>query len=255
MFEYNSEKVFIKPLFSIAGLATQIVIVDKESNPPVGLLLDIGDGTCRDILDNGLDFAWINTIVISHGHYDHMGGIYSFLGTKRMLGDEHEINVYYPSKTVEVENIVKMFKENYPDSIPFNIKMHPIDPQKSAEIVLNKNFVLKAFPVLHRGSTLIPGVLPLIPACGYQVSLINHNLKLAFSGDCAPSTILYDLFSSEVDIGFIENSHPTDDWVKDNVNRFHLTKKEALEFSKNCKKTILIHSLPQHILKNTKSNL
>lgn len=249
MFEYATDKVFIKPLFSIAGLATQIIALDKSCTPPVGLLLDIGDGTCRDILDQGLDFTWINTIVITHGHYDHMGGLYSFLGLKRMLGDTQTISIYYPAKTVEVENVVKTFQNNNSNSIPYSISLNPLSTHDPTEQKVNDSFFLKSFPVVHRGSTLTPGVLPLIPACGYQVSLLRHNLKIAFSGDTAPTPVLYDLFSSDIDFGFIENSHPDDSWVKDKVNRFHLTTSEAKDFSKNCKKAILIHSLPPHLLK------
>ena len=249
MFEYSTDKVFIKPLFSIAGLATQIILLDRSCNPPVGLLLDVGDGTCRDILDQGLDFTWINTIVISHGHYDHMGGLYCFLGVKRMLGDTHSVSIYYPAKTFQVEKVVTIFQDNYPDSIPFSISMIPVPSDELSNQLINESFFLKSFPVVHRGSTLTPGVLPLIPACGYQVTLLKHNLKIAFSGDTAPTPVLYDLFSPDVDFGFIENSHPDDSWVKDKVNRFHLTTSEAQEFSKNCKKVILVHSLPSHLLK------
>ena len=106
MFEFNTDELFIKPLFSIAGLATQLVVLDKKSEAPFGILLDIGDGTCRDILDNHLDFTWFNHILISHGHYDHMGGLYSFLGVKRMLGETHPITIIYPEKCIEVENLL-----------------------------------------------------------------------------------------------------------------------------------------------------
>ena len=248
MFEYNTDDAFIKPLFSTAGLATQLVILDKHSNPPVGILLDIGDGTCRDILDNHLDFTWFNHIIISHGHYDHMGGLYSFLGVKRMLGDNQTITIMYPAKCIEVENCIKTLKGNYPDSLPYEIKLVPTSTSDVTEHTVLDQIRIKSFPVLHRGSTLTPGVLPLIPACGYQVHLLTPNLKIAFSGDTAPTPILYDLFSSDVDFGFIETTHPDDSWVKDKINRFHLTEAEALDFSKNCKQAILIHTLPPHIL-------
>ena len=247
MFEYNTKDLFIKPLFSIAGLATQIVFLDKSEDPPFGLLLDVGDGTCRDILENKLDFNWFNLIAISHGHYDHMGGLYSFLGLKRMLGSSEDITIIYPEQTLEVKNVLKMFKDNYRDTIPFTIKEIIVSTKKQSELSLSPTLVIKSFPTLHRGSTLSPGILPLIPSCGYQVHSRKYNFTIAFSGDTAPTPILYDLFSDNVDIGFIETTHPDDSWVKDKINRFHLTEKEASEYSKNCKKAVFIHKLPPHI--------
>ena len=247
MFEYNTKDLFIKPLFSIAGLATQIVFLDKSEEPPFGLLLDVGDGTCRDILNNKLDFNWFNHIVISHGHYDHMGGLYSFLGLKRMLGSSEEITIIYPEQTHEVQNAIRMFKDNYHDTIPFTIKEITVNTKKTSTLFLSPTLVLRSFPTLHRGSTLAPGVLPVIPSCGYQVHSLKHDFTIAFSGDTAPTPNLYDLFNNNVDIGFIETTHPDDSWVKDKINRFHLTKNEALEYSKNCKKAVFIHTLPLHI--------
>ena len=183
-----------------------------------------------------------------------MGGLYSFLGVKRMLGETHPITIIYPEKCIEVENCIMALKNNYPDSLPYTINLIPVSTFEISEQKLSDKIIIKSFPVLHRGSTLTPRVLPTIPACGYQVYFANHDFKIAFSGDTAPTPILYELFSSDVDLGFIENTHPDDSWVKDKVNRFHLTKAEALEFSKNCKKTILTHSLPSHVLENRNSN-
>ncbi len=89
MFEYIIDELLIKPFFSIDDVATSNVVIDKLSDPPTGLILDIRDGTCRDIYANGLDFHWTNTIVIIHRHYDHMRGLFPFLDIKRQINDMH----------------------------------------------------------------------------------------------------------------------------------------------------------------------
>lgn len=250
MFSISNDDLFIKPFFSIAGLATQLVFLVKSPDPSknVGVLLDIGDGTCRDILEHKLDFSWFNTVIISHGHYDHMAGLYAFLGIKRMLGHTSTITVVFPEHCIEVESCIHAFEMNYPKSIPFTILRKTVSISSISSLNITDDILVTSFPVLHRGSTLSPGVLPLIPACGYQVSSLSKNVKIAFSGDTAPTDVLYDLFNSDVDYGFIENTHPDDSWVRDKINRFHLTTAEAREFSKNCKQVILIHGLPQYVL-------
>jgi ribonuclease BN (tRNA processing enzyme) len=249
MFNFDSDKFITKVLHSVAGLATQIAFIDKTGITPIGILLDIGDGTCRDLLNNKFDLSWFNHILISHGHYDHMGGLYSFLGMKRMLGHEKKITIIYPKDSIEVENSINAFENSYTDSIPFTIKKIPLDIQDKAEIKVENDLFIKYFPVIHRGSTLKPGVLPTIPACAFQVYSEKELFKVAFSGDTGPTNILYEVFSSDVDVGFIEASHPDDSWVNDKIHRYHLTELEALEFSKYCKKSVIIHKLPPYILK------
>ena len=76
-------------LYSKAGIATQILV----RNSLIFLLLDIGDGIIRDLLENGVKIPITKPvhIFITHGHYDHCGGLYSFLGFLRMLNYDQSV--------------------------------------------------------------------------------------------------------------------------------------------------------------------
>lgn len=231
---------------SIAGLATQFLIIDRK-NKEHSLLVDIGDSTCRDIVSNKLDFAWINSILLTHGHYDHMGGVYTFLGMKRMLGHTKPIHIYYPGGSQEIIGILKTYNALYKDSSPFEVIEHSLPTesiQKNQSI--NSSFQVDAHPVRHLGSItkdgkIVPG--PLIPAFGYKIRH-KSGFTLSISGDSAPTDGLIHLFSKDIDLAFIESTHPTLDWVSDKVNRFHLTEDEAHIYTNHCRRTYLTHELP-----------
>ena len=61
--------------------------------------------------------------------------------------------------------------------------------------------------------------------------------------------MLNQLFNSTIDLAFVEVTNPDSSWNNDESNRSHLTEKKTLEYTKNCKKRVLIHKLPDLFLK------
>ena len=62
----------VQVLFSRTGLATQILV----STEKVGLLLDCGDGTARDLIGMGVPLDSLAGVFLTHGHADHLGGLW-----------------------------------------------------------------------------------------------------------------------------------------------------------------------------------
>ena len=78
--ERENDEVSVNVPFSAAGVGTTIVLTSKFTGKM--MLLDVGDGVLRDLLLSGnTDFVnAIDPIAISHGHFDHVGGLHSLLG-------------------------------------------------------------------------------------------------------------------------------------------------------------------------------
>jgi ribonuclease BN (tRNA processing enzyme) len=242
---WKKRKIHVDILYSIAGLATQILI--KKLDDLYSFLIDCGDGTTRDIVNSGIDFNKLLGVAITHGHYDHCSGLHSLLGFLRMIGRVDDFYIIYPDGCIEVEGMIKNFQTCYQESIPFTIVSKKISSQ-SETFKIKEFLTLKAVQVIHYGSTLKYGIGTRIAALGYEITV--NNLKIAYSGDTGPTDTLKTIFTEKTDLGIIEATHPDDSWVKDKKNRYHLTEKEAKEYTSVCRDQIIIHKLHKSVIEN-----
>lgn len=112
-------------------------------------LIDCGEGTQQQILRSGLGFKRLDTVLLTHGHLDHilgLGGLASTLGRWEML---ESLRIYAGRFTLaRVAKLIfgVVFPEKDP---PSAIKLVPLDP--GDVVVEDEKFRLTAFPVTHRG--------------------------------------------------------------------------------------------------------
>ena len=240
---WTKENVTVSVLHSVAGLATQILVsqVNSDGSERDHLLIDVGDGTTRDLVESKTNIHLIQGILLSHGHYDHCSGLHGLLGFFRMLGRENELQIVYPQGSIEIEGILNNFEQNYKETIPYRIIRKPITTGKIGTTADIGDWTIRCVNVIHYGSTLKYGVGDRIPALAFQ--LTNRAVTLGYSGDTGPTPSLLEVFSEETDLALVEATHPDSSWVKSNSSRYHLTEEEALEFTHKCRHRILLHKL------------
>ena len=88
---WQGKNIRVNILFARAGLAQQIWIEHDNDS----ILADSGDGTLRDIAASKLDYTKLKGILITHGHFDHMGGLYSLLAFMRMIGSTLPVHMSF----------------------------------------------------------------------------------------------------------------------------------------------------------------
>jgi ribonuclease Z len=222
-------------LYSKAGVATQIILDT--------ILVDVGDGTLRDLLAADYDFETLDALVITHGHYDHMGGLHSLLGYLRMKGRKSPLKVLHPG-ACEVDTVIKGFEECYKGTIPFKIETIKVEDRKIYQV---KNVRIQPFFVNHAGSTA-QGIMPSIPATGYRI--FSKGKTIAVTGDSCMCDPLKELVSG-VDIAYIEAT-----WTKERkemltrkygdieqeILSVHLSEEQAAELGKLAVKYVIIHT-------------
>jgi len=221
----------VKVLYSKAGVATQILISTLKCD----ILVDAGDGTLRDLLELDYNFEQLKAVAITHGHFDHAGGLWTILGFLRMIGRTSDLFLIAPRSCCEVKNLVEGFMAVYGNTMPFRVILKELSDEQRIMIGAMK---VQAFSVVHRGSTKLYGVGKRVPAVGYS---INYNKqRIVISGDTGMCQSLKQ-FVKGADLAILEAT------AKEKAAKnfeVHLSLEEAREIGKTAKKFILIHQWP-----------
>jgi len=233
---WQGRNLRVNILYSRAGVSQQIWIENKIG----AVLFDVGDGTLRDLLENKLDYKKLKGLVLTHGHFDHIGGMYSLLGYLRMKRRTESLPIFLPKGCAEPLLILKVFIEHYKKSIPFRITYKEINPKhvfKFAEMTI------KAYQMVHCGSVKGPDgnemILGQLPALGYRISYKKETV--AISGDTGTDGDLKSLVKG-VKLAIIEATFQSSNTVPEKaIKRVHLSKDIAEELGKLAKEYILIH--------------
>ena len=229
---WTGKSLSVEILFSRPGIATQIWL----GYPGGGFLVDIGDGSLRDLLEHSYHPKTIGGVICTHGHFDHVGGLHSILGYLRMIGRTKPLQLIGPPGCVELWKAVESFRHFYEDSTPFEIlctEMH------DRQVVQIDGVSIMAFPVVHCGSIATGLVLDQVPALGYRVSLGGETV--AITGDTGFCDTLQDLVA-DADLAVLEATFAESEGVSPEVlNNVHLSEDVARKVGRQAKRYMLVH--------------
>jgi ribonuclease Z len=139
--------------YSLAGISTSVVF------PAADVCFDVAQGLSYQIP--------INTILITHGHLDHAGGIPYLLGQKSMRGAKAPV-IYMPHALLApMQKIMQLWGEI--EDHTYNYTFQPIAPGEEAQ--LKGPFFFRPFPTFHR-----------VPSQGYTIFQRKKRLKKEFLG-------------------------------------------------------------------------
>jgi len=217
-------------LYSRAGIATQIMISVEEDF----FVVDTGDGTLRDLFFRKIDFRKIKGIFLTHGHYDHIGGLYALLGHLRIIERKEKIDIYFPKGCKEVQQIIIAFQESY-DDFSFKIQTYEV---KGGDVVKIKDLEVKIYQMRHYAAVGVNRILHPDVAVGYR--FIHKDKTVAISGDTGICSGLIELVEG-ADVAYIDSTLKEEEATDTILNNLHLSQKKAEEIGKLAKKYIPIH--------------
>lgn len=225
---WNKKDFSIKIFCSIPNIATGILLKTGDSLS----LIDPGDGILRDLNKelNPKQILSITDIFISHGHHDHIGGVWSLLTYFKVMNKKSNLNIYFPKGCIEIESIYKAFLNVYSGTIYYDVLLKEIDNEKRFAI---KKMKVKPFFVDHSESA-VDGVSKIrVPSLGFK--FFYNGLSICYGGDTAFCDSLVKMTKNS-NLAIIEagNKEEEDDGI-------HLTLKEAIAIGSSAKEYFLVH--------------
>lgn len=118
------------------------IIIDKN------ILIDLSPGTTKQLLKAKYDLRSINTILITHLHFDHILDFPIFISNIKILKIKHKINIYGPKDTKDkLLSLLEILDEteNYQFA---NNNLNFIEIYNNQEINTN-NYFIKVKKVVH----------------------------------------------------------------------------------------------------------
>ncbi|MBT8378128.1 MAG: MBL fold metallo-hydrolase [Ignavibacteria bacterium] len=224
---WKKKKFSIKIFCSIPNIATGILLKAGDTS----FIIDPGDGILRDLnKEIGVkNLLGISQVFVSHGHHDHVGGVWSLLTYLRVMQKKTPLTIYYPNECVEIESIFHAFEKVYSHSITYKIVLKAI---KKTNSFVTKKVTVKPFPVIHK-EHLHTGGTRQVPALGYNFSF--NGMTICYGGDTAYCEDLVK-HAKGVDLAVLEAGHD-----EETPDEMHMTMKEAVSIGKSAKKYFLVH--------------
>lgn len=142
-------------MFEIVFLGTSASAPSVRRNLPATIVLhedrrfmiDCGEGTQRQLLASDLGFKRLDTILLTHGHLDHILGLGGIISTFARWEAADTLNIYAGEWALErVSDLVSVVLRG--GEVQLALNLIPLEP---GIVQATKKMQLVAFPVTHRG--------------------------------------------------------------------------------------------------------
>ena len=225
---WSKNNFSIKIFCSIPNVATGILLKTDKTN----FVIDPGDGILRD-LNKELkkdEILNISDVFVTHGHHDHVGGVWSLLTYLKVMDKKTPLVLYYPKGCLEIVHIYNAFQSVYHNNIPYKIQLKEISDDRTFR---SKNVFIKPFPVIHKEYLPDQVSTRQVPALGFKFSF--NGTKICYGGDTAYCDALVQNARNS-DLAILEAGHD-----EETPDEMHMTISEAKTIGESAKEYFLVH--------------
>lgn len=224
---WQKDDFFIKIYCSIPNIATGIIITTNKAK----FVVDPGDGILRDLNKDysKKEIMEVSDIFISHGHHDHLGGLWSLLTYLSVMKRKKPLNIYYPKGCLEIQSIYNAFNSVYSKEIEYPINLISISDQKAFAL---DSIQVTPFKVNHREPN-DDGIAIEVPSLGYRFDYDGKSI--CYGGDTAFSENLVKM-AKGTDLAIIEAGALSEEEAE-----LHMTIEQASLIGETAEEYFLVH--------------
>jgi ribonuclease BN (tRNA processing enzyme) len=217
-------------LYSKSAIGTQILLTQNDRGS--SFLVDVGDGTLRDLAEAHFHFDTLKGILITHEHADHTGGLFSLLHFLKHIPHPDPIYILSPKPITYLRYFLE--KPLMYSKIPFKVILKEVDESTKVKI---DAFEVSSFRAAHVDFESI----------GYSIRDCKDGFRVVVSGDTMASQELTRRVKG-ADLAILEST------FEDGQEKFakafgHMTTSQAKKMGRLAKKAILVHQMPQEYFK------
>jgi len=224
---WQKDDLHLEIFCSIPNIATGIVLSTDQSL----FVIDPGDGILRDLNKNFNleEMINISDIFISHGHHDHIGGLWGLLTYLSVMRKSTPLNIHYPLGSIEITAILKAFTDVYRDDISYSINLNVIVNQLA---FTRRKIKILPFEVEHYDEESSGKEPVKIPALGYK--FIYNKKSILYGGDTAYCKNIVRL-TKDSDLAIIEAG------AESESDKTHMTFEQAEKIGETAREYFLVH--------------
>jgi len=111
-------------------------------------MIDCGEGTQRQLLRSGLGFKRLNTVLLTHGHLDHILGLGGFVSTMARWEATDSLSIY--GGKWALDRVADLIYGVVLRGARPSLRIDLVDV-KPGILLEDEHFILSGFPVTHRG--------------------------------------------------------------------------------------------------------
>ncbi|GAB6898422.1 ribonuclease Z [Kineosporia succinea] len=140
----------------VVTLGTSCQIPTRERNHvatylrlgDLGVLVDCGEGTQRQVVRAGLRTSQIDALFLTHEHGDHTYGVPGLLNRRRVEDVPGPLPVAAPAEAIERLSLLTSFATNGPEPL------HEWIPAGHGEVLRLRSWTVRSAPLRHRVPTV-----------------------------------------------------------------------------------------------------